>query len=125
MDENVTSEQKKQNPERLYSRLSESCRHLIRDELYDLGVLQYHYGSINEAYATFEYITKVAPDFPEAYWGLGTVARHGETNVISSMQKQTCAISAYKQFSGFPQVGLFWKKRATDLSKKIGANITG
>ena len=123
-EETITSEQKRQNPERIYSRLSESCRYLIRDELYDLGVLQYHYGAINESYATFEYLVKVTPDFPETYWGLGTVARHGELSLISSMQKQTSSISAYKQFSSFPQVGAFWKKRAADLSKKISANIS-
>jgi hypothetical protein len=123
-DETISSEQKKQYPERVFHRLSESCRQLIRDELYDLGVLQYHYGAINEAYSTFEFIIKVAADFPEAYWGLGTTARHGELNVISAMQKQSTTIGAYKQFSSFAQVGPFWRKRAADLNKKISANLT-
>ena len=71
----------------------------------------------------FEFLTKVEPDFPEGYWGLGTSARHIEMSLFSPTQKQSIAIGAFNRFGGMPQVGPFWSKRANDLSKKLGSEI--
>jgi hypothetical protein len=122
-DPDITTEYKKQHATRIYHRLPESCRQLIREEIYDLGVLLYHYSAFNQAYQAFEFLTKVEPDFPEGYWGLGTSSRHIEMNLLSLMQKQSTAISAFKRFGSIRQVGPFWKKRANDLSKKLSEEM--
>ena len=122
-DPDITSDYKKQYSTRIYHRLSESCRSLLKDEIYDLGVLLYHYSAFNESYQAFEFLTKVEPDYPEGYWGLGTSSRHIEMNVLSPMQKQSTAISAFKRFGSMSQVGPFWKKRANDLSKKLSIEM--
>lgn len=120
----IDSEYRKKYSTRVFHRLNESIRHLIRDEIYDLGVLFYHYRCINEAFQAFEFITQVEPEFPEAHWGLGTSTRHVDMNLLAPMQKQSIAIGAFKRFSNFQQVGPFWKKRANDLSKKLSEEMS-
>jgi hypothetical protein len=95
----------------------------LREEIYDLGVLLYHYSAFNQAYQAFDFLTKVEVDFPEGYWGLGTSARHIEMNLLAPTQKQSTAISAFNRFSSMSQVGPFWKKRAKDLAKKLSEEM--
>lgn len=122
-DSDLTQSYKKQYPLRVYHRLSETCRQLIKDEIYDLAVLLYHYGAINDAYQIFEVLTQAEPDFPESYWGLATSARHAEMNLVAPTQKQATAIGAFKRFGSMKQVGPFWKKRANELSKKLSEEM--
>jgi len=104
---------------KIYQGISEIDRQLIKDELYDLGVLFSHYDSYDEAYDFFEILTKLEPQFPEAFWGLGTTCRHKALTRVSASERISIAISSYKRFSSFPYIGPFWKKRAEQLAKKL------
>ena len=113
----------RQHPTRVFHRLAEATKSMMRDELYDLGVLMYHYRSIDDAYSTFELLTQLEPEFPEAYWGMATSCRHADISVVSKDEQMIKATSAYNRFASFSTVGPFWKKRAKDMAEKLGGEI--
>jgi len=113
----------KENPLRVFHRLVLATRELLRDEIYDLAVLMFHYGEIDDAYLAFELLTQLEPEFPEAYWGLATCSRHAELVVLRHEDKAMKAISAYGRFASFKSVGPFWKRRAKELAGKLGGNL--
>ena len=117
--EEVNETLKKSEFTRVYHGLNDADRQLLKDEMYDLGVLLSHYDEHDEAYDFFETLTKLEPNFPEAYWGLATTCRHQVVTRVSPTERVSVSISSYKRFSSFPDCGPFWRKRADQLAKKI------
>ncbi|MBF0199576.1 MAG: hypothetical protein HQL32_17805 [Planctomycetes bacterium] len=103
----------------LYHRLPDHLRIQTLDELYDLATLHYHYEKVNEGYLIFELIIKLSPECLEAFWGLGTCARHQEMTEITPAKKTSVAISAFRRFIEFPETGIFWKNRSLEIIKKL------
>ena len=121
----TNKEEKKGQHIRVYHKLLQSTRQMIRDEIYDLGVLMYHYGSVDAAFGAFDFLIQAEPTFPEAFWGMGTTCRHAKVTVITPTEKQSKAIDSFKRFSSFKEVGPFWKKRASELEKKLMDDLVG
>jgi len=122
-EEAATKSEIREHPTRIFHRLVPATKGMIRDELYDLGVLMYHYRAIDEAYATFELLTQLEPEFPEGYWGLATSCRHAELTIVNKDDQAMKAISAYNRFATFPSVGAFWKRRSKEMAEKMGGEL--
>lgn len=113
----------KRNLTREFAHLNGSLQDLLLDNLYDLGVLCFHYQKITEAYQVFELVTKLNSRFPEAFWGLATAAHSPECKALQPTQRIASAIQAFREFVSFENTGPFWKKRARDIIKKLSDNF--
>lgn len=119
----VSKSEIREHPTRVFHQLVEATKEMMRDEIYDLGVLMFHYRAIDDAYAAFELLTQLEPNFPEAYWGMATCCRHAELSVVNKADRSIKAISAYNRFTSFPTVGPFWKRRAKEMAENLGGDI--
>lgn len=119
--EGGTAERKEASLYRSFVNLPEIDQYTIKEELYDLAVFLFHYGKFDQSYQLFQVITKLDPDFPEAFWGFGTVARSQAVTVAKPSDRELAAISAFRSFIAFDSVGVFWRKRASDILKKLVA----
>jgi hypothetical protein len=115
----ITDQLKASEFTKVYHGLNENDQGVIKDEIYDLAVLLYHYDEYDDAYDFFDILTKLDPQFPEPFWGLATTCRHAALTRVSSTERTSIAITSYKRFSSFNSVGPFWRKRADQLSKKL------
>lgn len=114
-------ERKQINVTRMFHTLNELEQYVIKDELYDLAVLMYHYRKFDGSYEMFEFLTQLDPQFAEAFWGMGTSLRSAEITIVGQHQRISIAVQAFRKFAQFKNVGAFWKKRANDLVKNLDA----
>ena len=106
---------------RAFQNLTEIDQYAVKDELYDLAVLLYHYNKVDPSYQIFDLLTRLDPKFAESYWGLGMAARSLELTVVNSNQREATALRSFRAFSEFTSIGGFWRKRALDIIKKLTA----
>lgn len=104
---------------RLFGRLSNEDSFIIKEELYDLGVLLYHFNHFDPSYEIFQWLTNLDQNFAEAFWGLGTVAKHPDVSMGIENERIAISIRSYRTFSTFKKVSAFWKKRAVEFVEKL------
>ncbi|MBF0243997.1 MAG: hypothetical protein HQL31_01825 [Planctomycetes bacterium] len=104
---------------RLFHSLPKPIGEAVLNDIYDLAVLLYHYKKVDECFSLLSVLIKLSPTFSDALWGLGTAARSLELTVLPESQKAMTSMGFYKRFADSNNAGIFWKKRAQDLIKKL------